>query len=126
MDDWIARIALGTVMVLSGSALIWMARAAASGRLKRNDFAGIRIRSTMVSEEAWLAAHVRAKGPTLLAGFSALASGALALLPQPMPLLAVTVVAGCFAMLGFVAYGAWVGARAAREVSGSGPPDHQL
>ena len=61
-NEWIARAVLFAVMVGGGVLLIWTANAAASGRLKRNQLAGIRIASTMASEEAWLAAHVRAGG----------------------------------------------------------------
>lgn len=111
------RIALLIAMVGAGILMIWMARAAASGRLKRNPIAGIRVSSTMVSDEAWLAAHVRAKRATMCAGFSAMASGLVALLPVPAPVLAAVVLAGCAAMIGFGLYGAWVGARAAVEVT---------
>lgn len=116
-DDLGVRIVLLIAMVGSGILLIWMARAAASGRLKRNPVAGIRIPSTMMSDEAWLAAHVRAKRATTCAGVVSVASGLIALLPVPAPVLAAAVLAGCGAMLGFVLYGARVGGRAAAEVS---------
>nr|WP_281360248.1 SdpI family protein [Isoptericola halotolerans] len=101
----------------SGALLLWTARAAASGRLRRNQYAGIRVPSTMASEEAWLAAHVRARRPTMCAGYSSLGSAMLAVLPVSVPVLVVGVLLGCFAMLGFVLYGARVGSRAAAEVS---------
>lgn len=118
-NDLGVRIVLLVVMVGSGVLLIWMARAAASGRLKRNPVAGIRIPSTMVNDEAWLAAHVRAKRATTLAGISSMASGLVALLPVSAPILAAAVLAGCGAMLGFLLYGARVGSRAAARVSSS-------
>lgn len=118
MDDGVGmRIILLVVMVGSGILLIWMARAAASGRLKRNPIAGIRMPDTMVSDETWLAAHIRARRPTTFAGASSVASGLVALLPVPAPLLAAAVLAGCGAILGFVFYGASVGSQAALEVS---------
>lgn len=111
------RIVLLVVLVGSGFLLIWLARATASGHLKRNTVAEIRVPSTMVSDEAWLAAHVRAKRPTTLAGISSVASGLVALLPVPATALAVAALAGCATMLGFVLYGARVGSQAAIEVS---------
>lgn len=113
MDELVLRIVLFVVMAGSGLLLVWMARATASGRLGRNMVAGIRIPSTMASDEAWLAAHRRAERPTVVAGVAALASGVLAgLLPLPAPALVVIVLVGCGAMLGFL-YGARVGSRAA-------------
>ena len=111
------RIVLLVVLVGAGVLIVWMARATASGRLKRNQFAGIRLSSTMASDSAWLAAHVRAKRPTEIAGFTAMATGVFALLPAPLPVLATGLMVGCIAMLGLVVYGAAVGARAAAEAS---------
>ncbi|WP_298042447.1 SdpI family protein [uncultured Citricoccus sp.] len=115
-DELVSRIVLFVVMVGSGVLLWWMARAAASGRLKRNQFVGIRLPSTMASEEAWLAAHIRAKRPTTLAGCAAMVSGLVALLPVPMPVVVISVLVGCGAILGFTLHGARVGTRAAAEV----------
>ncbi|WP_402373784.1 SdpI family protein [Isoptericola rhizosphaerae] len=119
MEDLGVRILLFVVMLASGVLLVWSAHAAASGRLKRNQLAGIRVPSTMASDEAWLAAHVRAERPTRLAGFASMASAVFALLPLSTPLLAAGVLLGGLAMLGFVLYGARVGIRAATEVSKS-------
>ncbi|WP_373683836.1 hypothetical protein [Microbacterium sp. 18062] len=47
----------------------------------------------MVSDKAWLAAHVRARRPTLWAGIVSAASGFLALLPFPVPVVIVGVLA---------------------------------
>ena len=116
MEDLAARIVLFVVMAGSGLLLLWAARAAASGRLRRNGIAGIRTPSTMASDESWLAAHRRAERPTVLAGVAAIASGLLALLlPAPVPVLAGLVIVACVVMLGLVLWGAWVGGRAARE-----------
>lgn len=114
-SDLGVRIVLVVVMAGSGILLVWMARAGASGRLKRNAIAGIRIPSTMASDEAWLAAHIRAKRPTALAGYVSIASGLLALLPVPVEVLGVTVLAACGAMLVLTLYGARIGGRAAAE-----------
>ena len=108
---------LFVVMVGSGVLIMWMARATASGRLKRNALAGIRIPSTMASDEAWQAAHIRAKRPTMLGGWASIASGFVALLPVSAPVRATAVIAGCVLMLGFLLYGSKVGSRAALEIS---------
>ncbi|WP_243226802.1 SdpI family protein [Microbacterium sp. CIAB417] len=118
-EDLAVRIVLLVLMVGAGILIIWMARATASGRLMRNAVAGIRVPSTMASEEAWLAAHIRAKRPTTFGGVASIASGLVALLPVPETMLAASVLVGCGVMLAFVLYGARVGSRAAAEVSAS-------
>lgn len=120
-EDLVARLVVSVVMLAAGVLLVWMARAAASGRLRRNQLAGIRTRSTMASDEAWRAAHVRARRPTTLAGVVSMASAALALLPVGMPVVAAGALSGCLAMLGLVLYGAIVGGRAATRVSTTSP-----
>ena len=112
-NDLFIRILLAVVMVASGCLMVWMAVAAASGRLKRNAIAGIRTSVTMASDEAWLAAHIRAKQATIWGGIAGVIAGLGALLPVPSAGLAAIVLAGCAAMLGFVLYGAVVGSRAA-------------
>lgn len=116
--EWGVRIVVLVAMTGSGVLLVWLARAAASGRLKRNSLAGIRTPRTMASDEAWMSAHVRAEGPTTLAGYLAAATGLSALLPVPVPVLATVLLVGCVAMLALVLHGARVGGRAAGEVAG--------
>ncbi|WP_191089361.1 SdpI family protein [Microbacterium radiodurans] len=113
MEDLVVRIVLLVVMVGSGILLIWMANATASGRLGRNGLAGIRIPSTMASDEAWLLAHRRAKRPTLLAGYASIVVGLAAMLPVSPAVLGAIVIGGSILMLVLVLYGARVGARAA-------------
>jgi hypothetical protein len=117
--EWAPRVVLFVVMVGSGILVIWMARATASGRLKRNDIAGIRIPSTMASDEAWLAAHIRARRPMIYGGIASAASGVLALLPVPMPVVVGGIFVACAAILAFVVYGARVGSKAAVAASTS-------
>jgi dolichol kinase len=118
-NEWSARIILFLVMVGAGVLLIWMADAAASGRLKRNQLAGIRSPSTMASEEAWLAAHVRARRATVYAGVLSMVSGTFALVPLPMPVVTIGVLVAALGVLGFVFYGARVGSAAAKTASES-------
>lgn len=118
-EEWVARTILAAVMVGTGVLLVWMANAAASGRLKRNQVAGIRIPSTLASDEAWLAAHVRARRPTIYAGIASLASGLFALTPVSMPVVMNGILVAAVALLVFVLYGARVGHAAARACQGS-------
>ncbi len=118
-DLLFARIVLFVVLVGAGALVIWMARATASGRLKRNPLAGIRTPRTMESDEAWLAAHVRAKRPTLLAGASSVGMGCVALVPMPPSMLGAVTIAGSVVMVAFLLYGVRVGGRAAVEATQS-------
>lgn len=118
-NEWIARTILFVAMVGAGSLLIWTANAAASGRLKRNQLAGIRTPSTMASEEAWSAAHVRARSATVWAGAVSALGGVFALVPVAMPVVVVAVLVAAVGTLGLVLYAARVGGAAARAVSES-------
>lgn len=117
-DEIVARVVLFVVMGATGVMLIWMARAAASGRLRRNGFVGIRTPSTMTSDEAWLAAHRRAERPTQVAGVVSLVVALIAVLPVSENVLVGGVLAGSVVVLAIVIHGAVVGGRAAREVEG--------
>lgn len=107
-------------MVGAGALVLWMAGAAASGRLRRNSFAGIRLPLTMASDDAWLVAHRAAKRPTVVAGWCAIVSAIPAVLPVPLAVVTTSVLAGAAALLGFVLYGAKVGSRAAKDVQPEG------
>ncbi|OYC97072.1 SdpI family protein [Microbacterium sp. Yaish 1] len=109
----IPRIVLFVTMAGSGALLIWMARAAASGKLRRNSLAGIRTPSTMASDEAWLAAHERSKGATLLTGYLAVAIGVVSLVPMPPAALGIMVLAGAILMVIVMMWGTRVGTKAA-------------
>ncbi|MGJ7440518.1 SdpI family protein [Aquipuribacter sp. MA13-6] len=115
-EEAIARLVLVGVMLGSGALLLWMSQAAASGRLRRNPVAGIRVAATMASDEAWLVGHRRAKRPTQLAGWCAIASGVPAALPVALPIVVGSVLVGAVLMLAFVVYAAAVGSSAARAV----------
>ncbi len=114
---FIGRIIVLVTMAGSGILLLWVARAAGSGRLGRNQFAGIRTADTLASDEAWLAAHARAEKPTLLAGVFSIATGVAGLLPVSAAVFGAVVLTGAMLMLVPLLYGTVVGARAARETS---------
>ncbi|MFS0712264.1 SdpI family protein [Microbacterium sp. 2P01SA-2] len=109
----IPRIILLVTMGGAGALLIWMARAAASGKLKRNSLAGIRTPTTMANDEAWLAAHVRSKSATLLTGYLSVAIGVISLVPMPPAALGVMVLVGAALMVIVMMWGTRVGIKAA-------------
>jgi hypothetical protein len=57
----------------SGAILVVLGRMAATERLPRNFLAGIRIPSTMRSDEAWRAGHLAAASSLTAAGFGPIA-----------------------------------------------------
>ena len=113
----ILGLVMFAVMAGAGLMLIWMARAAASGKLKRNSIAGIRTSKTMASEEAWRAAHVRTKTFTMVAGAVSLIGGVIALLPIGIGPMMFAVMVATGITFGLVTYAAIIGGRAADEVT---------
>ena len=113
----ILGLVMFAVMAGAGLMLIWMARAAASGKLKRNSIAGIRTSKTMASEEAWRAAHVRTKTLTMIAGAVSLIGGVIALLPIGIGPMMFAVMVATGITFGLVTYTAIIGGRAADEVT---------
>lgn len=116
-NDSGARILLFVVLLAAGIGVSWVAQAAATGRLKRNSLAGIRLPTTMASDEAWRAAHVRARPPMLCAGVVSVAAAVLALLPLPTPVVNIGIVVAAAITLALVVYGGIVGGIAAKSVS---------
>ncbi|MFC8680179.1 SdpI family protein [Microbacterium ureisolvens] len=115
-EEIVARVILFPVMVGAGLLMLWLARAAASGRLGRNQLAGVRLPSTLASDKAWLAGHRAARRPTEIAGWCALASAAPALTPLPLPVVVGVVLLGALAMIAFTLWGAVLANRAALAV----------
>jgi hypothetical protein len=66
----------GGLLVLTGTGAVWgTTAAAASGRLRRNAWAGIRLGSTGVSDAAWLAGHQAALPTGRVTGLASLVLG---------------------------------------------------
>lgn len=111
----------GVVLALGGLAVWVVARLGRAGRLGRNTVAGIRLPSTMRSDEAWHAAHVAGYGPTAAGGIVAVAAGLLAALvaigDDESSIAAGLVLGGGLVLLALVVIGGVVGVRAARRVS---------
>lgn len=116
-EEIMARLVLFVVMMGAGGLVLWMAQAAASGRLGRNPVAGIRLPVTMASDSAWLAAHQAAKRPTQLAGWCAIACALPSVLPVSVSIALTSIFIGAAGSLFFVFYGASVGSRAARALA---------
>ena len=121
MSEEILGRAIIAIVLLSGGILaLWLARATATGKITRNELAGIRTPATMASDRAWLAAHRAAEPPTRIGGWCAIVSVIPAFLPVPLGFAVISVLAGAVAMVAFALYGAAVGSRAARDL----PPEH--
>ena len=105
--------ALGLLWLVAGGAITAIGIAGMRGRLPRQHWAGIRLPSTMRSDEAWNAAH-RAGGPWLLAaGLVPAACGLSLVLARPGDELAAAVsLAAAGWLLAMVVAAGVVGVRA--------------
>lgn len=68
---------------LAGVIVVGLGRLAASGRLPRNLIAGIRLPSTMRSDEAWRAGHLAAASALTAAGFGPVAVAVIVAAKSP-------------------------------------------
>ncbi|MFZ4078920.1 MAG: SdpI family protein [Microbacteriaceae bacterium] len=116
-DEVLLRVFIIVFPIVSGSAIVWTAHACASGRIKRNWAIGIRLPSTVKSEDAWLACHRRAQRALTGGGLAMIATGLAGILPLALPAAITIVGAGALTMLSFVLYAAVVGVRAARALN---------
>ncbi len=109
-------VVLGVLMIVSGGLLVGVGWAAATGRLRRNWFAGIRTTASMSSDEAWDACH-RAGGRLMAAGGVASAVCGLPLLLRPSNAVGLAfVIVGLVAVLVMTIWAGVVGNRAAKAV----------
>lgn len=107
-----AQTAVAIVLLLAGAALLVVAGLGASGRLKRNRFAGVRSPATMASAEAFALGNRVAAPPMLGAALLLLLAGgaffALAGAAKP-----VVIVLGLLGAAVFMVVGGLLGNRAA-------------
>ena len=115
--ELVVRLVLAAVMLASGVLLWWSGRAAAAGKLKYHHFSGIRIASTLASEEAWRAGHIRAASATLCAAAGSFLGAVSALLPVHLPFAVGGVAVMSVVVLLLVMWGSRVAHRAATEVA---------
>ena len=114
--EWASRIVLAGVMIFAGWFMFFLARYIRGRNFKRGEKIGIRTISTMASREAWHVAHVRAAKYVHISGFIACFSSLWVLIPyfsyQTASTGFYTIV---MAVVGIVAYGAYLGDQAATE-----------
>ncbi|WP_305094494.1 SdpI family protein [Prescottella sp. R16] len=110
------RIVLCLTFTIGGALVVWTARSAGSGRLRRNHYVGIRTATTMAGDEAWTVAHRAGRPLTETGGWLMILAGLAALIPMPEAALTAVTVTGVACLGGFTGAGAWVGIRAARNL----------
>ena len=114
--EWLSRVVLAGVMIFAGWFMFYLARYIRGRNFKRGEKIGIRTISTMASREAWHVAHVRAAKYVHISGFIACFSSLWVLIPyfsyQTASTGFYTIV---MAVVGTVAYGAYLGDQAAPE-----------
>ena len=114
--EWLSRVVLAGVMIFAGWFMFYLARYIRGRNFKRGEKIGIRTISTMASREAWHVAHVRAATYVHISGFIACFSSLWVLIPyfsyQTASTGFYTIV---MAVVGTVAYGAYLGDQAATE-----------
>ena len=114
--EGLSRVVLAGVMIFAGWFMFYLARYIRGRNFKRGEKIGIRTISTMASREAWHVAHVRAAKYVHISGFIACFSSLWVLIPyfsyQTASTGFYTIV---MAVVGTVAYGAYLGDQAATE-----------
>ncbi|MGW6266069.1 SdpI family protein [Cellulosimicrobium funkei] len=115
--DTVADLVLLLVLAGAGLLLVWCARATASGRIGRNQVAGIRTATTLASDDAWRTAHRAARPLSEAAGWVLVAAAAVLLLVDDAAGLVVVLVATGLA-LALTVGGLVVGTRAVRREVG--------
>ncbi len=103
---------------LSGVVMVALGRAAATGRLPRNLFAGIRIPSTLRSDEAWRVGHLAAASALTVSGIAPIALAAIVWVARPAPRTQVVLSRiGSAWLLGWLGRATFEASRAARAES---------
>lgn len=114
---------MGAVWLVAGAVMAAIGWLGFNGRLRHKHWAGIRLPSTVASEEAWAAAH--AEGSRWLAGGGGLVAvtGALmmAFPPDDTTTAAISIVLAIFMVVTVVGAAA-VGSRAAKKATASRRP----
>ncbi|MDR7300443.1 SdpI family protein [Haloactinomyces albus] len=114
---WAGVIIVAVTMVGGALLVHQVVRRASDGRLRRNDFAGIRTPSTMANESAWIAGHRAARRATDLGAGGMGLTGVIVLgLRDPWPFL-ITTLSGAMWVLFWVFVSARQAGKAARSAS---------
>ena len=113
-EDQVGAIVVGTLSALLGPLVWWITASAATGRLTKNYFVGLRTSHTLASEEAWLTGHRAALPWARRTALAATVLGAAALgvaTLGPWQLAVVFAFAGLASVLVGSLYAAWVAHR---------------
>ncbi|MFZ0171822.1 MAG: SdpI family protein [Acidimicrobiales bacterium] len=107
---------LGLIILgITGVIVITLARMAAASRLPRNGFVGIRLPSTMRSDEAWIAGHRAASTSMTISGIAPVAFAVTAAAADPgRSKDTVLLIVGLVWVVGWVAVGPVQANRAAK------------
>lgn len=108
---------IGTLWLVAGTGIALVGVAGARERLPRQHWAGIRLPSTMKSDDAWIAAHKAGASWLVAGGVVPAVGGLLLLLARPSDeVSAVLSLAAAAWMLALVCIAGVIGVRAARRV----------
>ncbi|MGD0220336.1 MAG: SdpI family protein [Acidimicrobiales bacterium] len=109
------RVSKANKFGLSGVIMVALGRGAAAGRLPRNLFAGIRLPSTLRSDEAWHAGHLAAASALTVSGVGPIAVATIVGATRPGPRAqAVLFRIGSAWLLGWLGRATFLASRAAR------------
>lgn len=113
-------VAVGLALLQGGcGALVSVVtRRAAAGRLRRNGWAGIRVPSTLRSENAWQRGHLAAVPLSDLAGATFAVSGLVALVARDPAAFATVLLTGTLGATALLLGGVRRAVRAARDADG--------
>jgi uncharacterized membrane protein len=108
-------VSKATKFGLSGIIAVAVGRAAAAGRLPRNPFVGIRIPSTLRSDEAWRSGHRAAASSLTASGIGPIAVATIVAVTKPEPRAqAVLIWIGSAWLLGWLGRATFLASQAAR------------
>ncbi|WP_251153012.1 SdpI family protein [Cellulosimicrobium sp. Marseille-Q4280] len=116
-SDTIVDVVLLLVLAGAGILLVWCARATASGRVGRNQVAGIRTATTLASDDAWRTAHRAARPLSEAAGWVLVAAAPVLFLVDGEGAELVVTLVATTVTLGLTVAGAVVGTRAVRATT---------
>lgn len=113
-------IVAAIALVIGGLVVAWVGRLGLQDRLPRQHWAGMRTRTTLATDDSWVAAH-RASGRATVTGGVVMALGGIAaILSNSDEETAAGILMGALAVAGVaIVVGVVRGQRAAREVLGT-------
>ena len=116
-EEQVGALVLGVTAALLGPFVHWLTGVAASGRLRRNLWAGLRTSRTLASDETWVVGHRSALPWTRRTAWVSVALGVVTVALALADLPTAAVVTGLAAVAGVV-LGPFLGVRAAHRALG--------